>query len=334
VLAPLAVLAVALSASSPSTATKTSATSSSGKQAASTGTAKPAPKVDVPLPPPPSLTPSPAAARPAAAKPGAKVKIAVMDVAGVQGVAPGTATVLTNIVVADVARSGLDTISKGDITAIIGFERQKQILGCSGDASCVAEIGGALGVDFMLTGQVGQIGSQYHVSLQLVDTGKAKVAARSSRFAEKSEDALVKATREATAEVLAPAILRLPGGAARVAVPALPPPVEAPRTHRSAWIAYGAAGALLVGGGITGYVAKSKYDDLKAKEGKPGYAAAYASDRSSIRTTAIAADVMLGGAVVAAGVGTWLWFRGDRPSVAVVPVVAPGGASVALAAAF
>lgn len=274
-------------------------------------------------------------AAPATAPGAGKVKVAVMEVAGVQGVSPGTATILTNIVTGDVARTGVETISNRDITAMIGFERQKQILGCSGDAACVAEIGGALGVDYMLTGQVGQIGSQYHLSLQLVETHRAKVAARSSRFAEMNEDALVRVTREATAEVLAPAVARLGAGAPRtpLASGAAPAPAAHGRSHRSAWIAYGIAGALLVGGGVTGYVAKSRYDDLQAKEGTPGYAAAYASDRSSIRTTALAADVMLGGAAVAAGVGTWLWLRGDR-AVAVVPVVAPGGASVALAAAF
>jgi TolB-like protein len=279
------------------------------------------------------MAPVPATAPPGKPAP-AKVKVAVMDVAGVQGVAPGTATILTNIVVADVARSGLDTISKGDITAIIGFERQKQILGCSGDASCVAEIGGALGVDYMITGQVGQIGSQYHLSLQLEETQKARVAARASRFADKSEDALVKVTRDATAEVIAPAVARLPVASQRGTVP-LAAPAKAGPSHRSAWIAYGVAGALLVGGGATGYVAKSRYDDLKAKEGKPGYAAAYASDRGTIKNTALAADVMLGGAAVAAGVGTWLWFRADRaPPVTMVPVVVPGGASVAVAGAF
>jgi TolB-like protein len=290
-----------------------------------------------PAAPPPAATPAPAPAPAgaAAAKPApAKVKVAVMDVVGVQGVAPGTATILTNIVVADVARAGLDTISKGDITAIIGFEKQRQILGCSGDASCVAEIGGALGVDFMLTGQVGQIGSQYHLSLQLVETKKARVAARASRFSDKSEDALVKVTRDATTEVLAPAVARLPLASLRAAS-APGPAAKAGPSHRSAWIAYGLAGALLVGGGATGYVAKSRYDDLEAKRGTPGYATAYASDRRSIRTTALAADVMLGGAVVAAGVGTWLWFRADRAApVAVVPVVAPGGASLTVAAAF
>lgn len=332
-LSHLVAVAVALAASASPTTPK--ATTSKGTTAAPARSAVPAPAaapapapVAPPAPPPPSVAP----AKPASAA--TRTKIAVMDVAGVQGVAPGTATILTNIVVADVARTGLDTVSKGDITAIIGFERQKQILGCAGDANCVAEIGGALGVDFMLTGQVGQIGSQYHLSLQLVETKKARVAGRASRFSEMSEDALVKVTREATAEVLAPALARLGPGAGRAVLPvAAAPAAAAGPSHRSAWIAYGIAGALLVGGGATGYVAKTRYDDLKAKQGTAGYAAAYASDRSSIRTTALAADVMLGGAAVAAGVGTWLWLRGDR-AVAVVPVVAPGSASLALAAAF
>ena len=287
-------------------------------------------------PPPTAATPAPAPATPQTAAPkpaalGARTKVAVMEVAGVQGVAPGTATILTNIVVADVARTGLDTVSKGDITAIIGFEKQKQILGCAQDANCIAEIGGALGVEFMLTGQVGQIGSQYHLSLQLVETRKAKVAARASRFSEKNEDALVMATREAAAEVLVPALAR--NAAATGAKPQAAVATKAAPNRRPAWIALGTAGVLAVAGGVTGYVAKAKYDDLKAQEGTPGYGAKYAAEKGSIESTALAADIMFGGAIVAAGVGTWLWFRADK-TVAVVPVVARGGAMLAVASTF
>jgi TolB-like protein len=323
VLSHLVAVAVALVASaSPTTPRATSTKGPTAAPARSTGPAPAAAPTPTPAPAAPPAPPPPA---PAPAKPVpsvAKTKIAVMDVAGVQGVAPGTATILTNIVVADVARTGLDTVSKGDITAIIGFEKQRQILGCAGDAGCVAEIGGALGVDFMLTGQVGQIGSQYHLSLQLVETKKARVAGRP--------------TRVATGVCGPPGVARLAPGAGRAVLPVGPAPAPAAApgpSHRSAWIAYGIAGALLVGGGATGYVAKTRYDDLKAKQGTAGYAAAYASDRSSIRTTALAADAMFGGAAVAAGVGTWLWLRGDR-AVAVVPVVGPAGASVAFAAGF
>ncbi len=111
-----------------------------------------------------------------------RVKIAVTDLRSVQGVAPGTATILTDIVVSEVARAGYDVVSQADITAMIGFEKQKRVLGCSEDSSCLAEIGGALGVDFMLTGQVGQIGTRNRVSLLVVDTKKARVVGRSAQF--------------------------------------------------------------------------------------------------------------------------------------------------------
>ncbi len=236
------------------------------------------------------------------------------------------------------ARSGLDTISRSGIASIIGFEKQKQMLGCSADAGCIAELGGALGVDFMLTGQVGQIGSQFHIALQLVDTRKARVAARASRFSDKTEDALVRVAREATAEVMAPATARLSPGSLAATPPAVAPgtavAAKAAPNRRPAWIAFGVGAALAVGGAATGYVAQTKYEDLKAKRGTAGYDAAYASEKGSIRTTAIAADVMYGGAIAAAGVGTWLWLRGDRTTVAVVPVVAPGAASLALVSQF
>jgi hypothetical protein len=73
----------------------------------------------------------------------AKVKVAVTEVKSVQGVAVGTATILSDIVVSEVARHGYDVISQSDISAMIGFEKQKKMLGCD-ETSCLAEIGGAL----------------------------------------------------------------------------------------------------------------------------------------------------------------------------------------------
>src|SRR5574337_444056 len=142
-----------------------------------------------------------AAPAPGAVAAPARVKVAVMDVKSVQGVPQGTATILTDIVVSEVAKARVDVVSKGDIAAMIGFEKEKQILGCSDDSKCLAEIGGALGVDYMLTGQVGLIGSRYRSSLLLVDSKRAKVAARSARFCDRNEDALALAAQETVGEL-------------------------------------------------------------------------------------------------------------------------------------
>ncbi len=144
-------------------------------------------------------------ALPFAASAGSRQRIAVMDIRSVQGVSAGTATILTAIVVDVASRSGFDVISQADVTAMIGFEKQKQMLGCRDDSSCLAEIGGALGVDFVLSGQVGQIGSRLHLSFQLLESRKAKVVARAARFSDRDEDALASNAETTVREVLASA---------------------------------------------------------------------------------------------------------------------------------
>jgi TolB-like protein len=146
----------------------------------------------VPLPPPPQAAPA-QAAKPSGGT--ARPKIAVMDLKAVQGVSTGTVAILGNVVAADLARQGFDVIAKSDIQAMLGFQKERQLLGCTEDAGCIAEIGGALGVDYVLTGQIGQIGSQFNISLLVVASRQAKVVTRLSSFCEANEDALVKTAR-------------------------------------------------------------------------------------------------------------------------------------------
>jgi TolB-like protein len=282
----------------------------------------------------------------------ARIKVAVMDVKNVQGVQEGTAVILTDIVVSEVAKSRLEVVSKGDISAMIGFEKEKQMLGCSDDSKCLAEVGGALGVDYMLTGQVGLIGSRYRISLLLVDSKKAKVAARSARFCDRNEDALAQAAQETVSELLA----AIPRGAATPvaaapatapkaaagpapaasATPAAAPPVSQAVATRgpnrtAAWITLGASGACLAGGVVVGLMAKSKYDDLKSQQGSVNYLTTWDSESKNItRLKNVANGLYLVG-VVGAGVGTYLWLSAKPSGVAVVPVVT--GEQVGLAAA-
>jgi hypothetical protein len=64
-------------------------------------------------------------ALPAAASAAPKIKVAVTEVKSVQGVQPGTATILSDIIVSEVSRQGFDVISQSDISAMVGFEKQK-----------------------------------------------------------------------------------------------------------------------------------------------------------------------------------------------------------------
>ncbi len=277
-----------------------------------------------------------------------RVKVAVMDVKNVQGVQEGTAVILTDIVVSEVAKSRVEVVSKGDISAMIGFEKEKQILGCSDDSKCLAEVGGALGVDYMLTGQVGLIGSRYRISLLLVDSKRAKVAARSARFCDRNEDALALAAQETVAELMAaiprreaapvaaaPAPAPMTAAGAAAAPGAAPPVAQAVATRgpnrTAAWITLGASGACLVGGVVVGLMAKSKYDDLKSQQGSANYLTTWDSESKTITRLKNVANGLYVVGLVGAGVGTYLWLSAKPSGVAVVPVVT--GEQVGLAAA-
>jgi hypothetical protein len=162
-------------------------------------------------------------------------KVAVLDVRTVQGVAQGTATILTAIIAGDTAAAGFDVLSQADIAALIGFEKQKRMLGCGDDSSCLAEIGGALGAEYVLSTQVGQIGTRFHLSLQLLDARKGAVIGRVSTFSETSEDALAETAQRAVSQALASAreragiaaAARATASAAKVAAPAEEAPAKA-----------------------------------------------------------------------------------------------------------
>ena len=55
----------------------------------------------------------------------------------------------------ELAATGLRVTTRAEILAVVGLERQKQLLGCSEDAtSCLTELAGALGVEAIVTGSV------------------------------------------------------------------------------------------------------------------------------------------------------------------------------------
>jgi TolB-like protein len=128
----------------------------------------------------------------------AKPRIAVWDikvVQGTQGLTASTAEVLTDVVATDLSQTGqVQVIARQDVLAVLGFERHKAQLGCM-EQGCLAEIGGALGADFVVSGQVGKLGDQYRVSLIAVDAKTALAVARAAEFCPADEGALATASR-------------------------------------------------------------------------------------------------------------------------------------------
>jgi len=155
---------------------------------------------------------TPSTVRVTCARPGARaavpasaarrVKMAVVKLAARTGVAQGTADLFTDALVGELRRRGLQVLADSDIAAMLGVERNRQMLGCS-DATCLAEIGGALGVDRIVHGSVGRIGGSLVVNLSSIDSKRGvAVASATERLRSESDEAFLDALPRLVAELL------------------------------------------------------------------------------------------------------------------------------------
>ncbi|MFO0585573.1 MAG: hypothetical protein U0229_25095 [Anaeromyxobacter sp.] len=289
---------------------------------------KPVPPAAKPAPPPAAAKPVtsvPLPPPPVAATPAARPKIAIMELKAGQGLDPKAAGTLTTVLTADAARVGFDVISQADIAAMLAFQRQRQMLGCTDDG-CLAELGGALGADYVLSGEAAIVGSRNHVSLVLVDAKHAKVIARNAGFSDPGDEQLALA---ALARFRALARIVRPDLVAR-APPVEPPSAKRLRARRTAsWWTMGAGAAALAAGGGLGWIARGQANDLKDQWARPDYASLYDRQRRNARI----ADVLLGAGALTTGVGAVLYLTSSPPVVA-IPVANAGGAGVVVAGRF
>ena len=127
-------------------------------------------------------------------------KIAVVGLRAT-GVAAELAENLSSVLASELSSLGLfEVVSRDDIKAMLQFEEEKRLLGCE-DASCIAEIGGALGVDRIVVGSLGKVGSQVLLDVRLMNIKRAEVESRVSRQLE-GEAGLVEAVRSAARELV------------------------------------------------------------------------------------------------------------------------------------
>jgi hypothetical protein len=108
-------------------------------------------------------------------------QIAVVPVTAGDGVTDKTAAALTEALAAEVRkRSGAEVITQREIAAVLSLERQKAMVSCSTDA-CMADLGGALGVERLVNGDIARVGESLLVHFRVVEVAKVRVAAQSDR---------------------------------------------------------------------------------------------------------------------------------------------------------
>lgn len=123
---------------------------------------------------------------------------------------------------------------------MLGFERQKVLMGCTDNSECIAEIGGALGVDQLVSGRIGRLGDTYVLELRRTDVRRAKTIASALQTATGSEDAIIEAIRQAVA--------RLYGAAAPTPLVAVEKPAQS--KGGAGWTVLGSIMTVAGAGGV------------------------------------------------------------------------------------
>ena len=109
---------------------------------------------------------------------GEKLSVAVMPLI-TQGIEQATGDALTQILAAEMnSIEGMSVIAQDDINAMLGKVEKDLEMQCSDSIECIVEIGAALGLSKLITGTVGKVKDTFVISIQLIDTRKAKVLAR------------------------------------------------------------------------------------------------------------------------------------------------------------
>jgi hypothetical protein len=100
-----------------------------------------------------------------------------------------------------VARGGFKVITRSDIRAMLRMEQDKMLLGCT-DEACMAEIGGALGVPYMIFGTLSRMGGSWLLTMRALDVNRVVVIAAVSRQVPGDLDAALKAVPRMVLELL------------------------------------------------------------------------------------------------------------------------------------
>jgi hypothetical protein len=116
-------------------------------------------------------------------------RLVVLDLQHQGGATEAEAQALDDALVQALSQTRLFQVaSQRDIAAVLGLERQRQLLGCSEESSCLAELSGALDARLVVSGTLNRVGGTYQLTLQSIDPRKAQPVGRSLRSARTFED--------------------------------------------------------------------------------------------------------------------------------------------------
>lgn len=172
--------------------------------------------------------------------------VALLDFKKGRGIDQSMADLLSELLLTKVGRSAAFSSVMGgsDLRDLLNLEQQKTILGCEDD-SCLAALGGALGVPLLIAPSIGKLGGSYILSLKITDVEAAQVKVRVNKEIH-SDDQLKRGLETLVDQLLA----ELQGEQAEPShETAAKPVVKTSPRDRPAWFSRVAIG--LVGLGLT-----------------------------------------------------------------------------------
>ncbi len=108
-------------------------------------------------------------------------KVVLSGIRCYHGVDKGTGQVLGDLVLeALLNRHGIRALGPNDITQMLKAEDRRRLISCD-DESCLVELAGAMGTDWLIGGSVGKLDDIFVFNLMLIDSKKAKVTSRVSQ---------------------------------------------------------------------------------------------------------------------------------------------------------
>ncbi len=269
------------------------------------------------MPPPPVLkaAPTPAVERPITM---AAPKLEVLELD------ERRASFYNEQVAAAFVIEGFRVTTAKEINALIGLERQKQLLGCSEDAaSCLAELANALGVETVLNGEVARVGQRYQLLLKVLEAGSARVLALYTTKVD-SEEALMDEFPRAARTLATEVSTRMNRKLVRRAVVARSGPAETMRAWW--WLPVVSGVALAAGGGYGLYVADGHFRSLnRPTQPLPLQEAQDLRSSGRLAETLGVVGVATGAAAVGAGITMWVLGQGGAdPQASVLPTAGGG----------
>lgn len=96
------------------------------------------------------------------------------------GVEPAVGATWQERFVSRLRTDGLKVTTAQDVQQLLGLERQRALLGCSNEGSCLAELAGALGVALVLSGNVAKSESGFVASVRVLRARDGQVLASPS----------------------------------------------------------------------------------------------------------------------------------------------------------